>query len=442
MGDKIEKETKKVSSIEIDQLFNLYDHRIKLNSDGITIIHGQNGVGKTVILTLIDAFFGGNWYLLSKFPFKEFRIVFSDSTILKISQNTPQKETKKIVFEYQDNRIQIASSSLDFDRLAKRIEREAPYLDQIGSNSWTDMRTGQVLTSWEVVSVYGKNVDIKQAFPKGTEWLTKLKDTIQVSFIKTQRLEYTGSKQLFSPMRRRPSRDNQLSVVNNYAEKMQEIHTAALSDYGKVSQNLDQTFPNRLLQKDIKTLNHHVLKQKMDEIEEKRNKLKEIKVLEEDYSGFSYASLNLDNLSEIHYQVLSTYVEDSERKLKTLESISNKVELMLNKINEKFQHKQLSLDSEYGLVIHGDKGDRLDLSGLSSGEQHELVLIFDLLFNTSENSLILIDEPELSLHISWQRKFLDDLKDITSLIKLNVIVATHAPNVIEGYDNLMIELKS
>jgi predicted ATP-binding protein involved in virulence len=432
---------KSVQTITVKKLFNLYTHNIDLKEDGITIIHGQNGVGKTVILSILDAFFNGNWNFLIKYPYKQLDISFTDNSMLSITQSNISVEDKKINFVYNEHKTTIKSSTLNPERIAHKIERETPYLDQIGPDTWIDMRTKQTFTAWEIVSIYGKTADVNQILPNGSEWLIDLKDSVHVSFIKTQRLELGGNSQRAWPLRRL-NRERSSSVVNIYAEKMKEIHTAALSDYGKVSQNLDQTFPNRLLQPNVHTLEKQELKQKMDAIEEKRNKLKEIKVLEKDHSEFSYASLSLDNLSSTHYQVLSTYVEDSEKKLKTLEGISKRVDLMLNKINEKFQHKKISLDSEYGLVLYGYSGNRLNLSDLSSGEQHELVLIFDLLFNTDENTLILIDEPELSLHISWQRKFLDDLKDIIALNNVSVIVATHSPNIIEGYDDLMVELQS
>ena len=67
---------------------------------------------------------------------------------------------------------------------------------------------------------------------------------------------------------------------------------------------------------------------------------------------------------------------------------------------------------------------------LSSGEQHEIVLLFELLFETKPNSLILIDEPELSLHVAWQREMLKDLQEIADLSDFRAILATHSPQII------------
>ena len=66
---------------------------------------------------------------------------------------------------------------------------------------------------------------------------------------------------------------------------------------------------------------------------------------------------------------------------------------------------------------------------LSSGEQHELVLLYDLLFNVQPGALVLIDEPEISLHVSWQKRFIEDLQRISRLVKFRSVVATHSPQI-------------
>jgi len=80
------------------------------------------------------------------------------------------------------------------------------------------------------------------------------------------------------------------------------------------------------------------------------------------------------------------------------------------------------------------------LEKLSSGEQHQLVLFFELLFELKENALILIDEPELSLHVAWQKKFLSDLNRIIELNQFDVILATHSPQLVSRWSDLVVEL--
>jgi predicted ATP-binding protein involved in virulence len=78
---------------------------------------------------------------------------------------------------------------------------------------------------------------------------------------------------------------------------------------------------------------------------------------------------------------------------------------------------------------------------LSSGEQHELVLLYELLFKVEPKSLVLIDEPELSLHVGWQVSFLKDLQEVIKLADLDILMATHSPDIIQDRWDLTVELQ-
>ena len=69
------------------------------------------------------------------------------------------------------------------------------------------------------------------------------------------------------------------------------------------------------------------------------------------------------------------------------------------------------------------------------------MLFYELLFKSKSSALILIDEPEVSLHISWQNCFIEDLKEIATLNNLRFIIATHSPDIISNNWDLKVELK-
>jgi predicted ATP-dependent endonuclease of OLD family len=69
------------------------------------------------------------------------------------------------------------------------------------------------------------------------------------------------------------------------------------------------------------------------------------------------------------------------------------------------------------------------------------VLLFELLFEIEPATLVLIDEPEISLHIAWQAQFLDDLFEMAHLSQFDVLLATHSPDIIGKHWNLTVELK-
>ncbi len=83
----------------------------------------------------------------------------------------------------------------------------------------------------------------------------------------------------------------------------------------------------------------------------------------------------------------------------------------------------------------------MNLKDLSSGEQHEVVLLYELIFKAKPNTTVLIDEPEISLHITWQNDFLKDLMQIIKLQSIQVIIATHSPQIINENWDLTVNLE-
>ena len=99
-----------------------------------------------------------------------------------------------------------------------------------------------------------------------------------------------------------------------------------------------------------------------------------------------------------------------------------------------------NLSSTNGIMIISDEGTNLSLNDLSSGEQEILVLFYKLLFESDVN-LLLIDEPEISLHIAWQKELLDDFQNVVNINpKMQMIIATHSPQIISNNWDLQVDL--
>ena len=56
--------------------------------------------------------------------------------------------------------------------------------------------------------------------------------------------------------------------------------------------------------------------------------------------------------------------------------------------------------------------------------------------------MILIDEPEISLHIAWQQSFLEDMEMIAALTRIRMMIATHSPDIINGRWDLTTGLEA
>jgi predicted ATP-binding protein involved in virulence len=126
--------------------------------------------------------------------------------------------------------------------------------------------------------------------------------------------------------------------------------------------------------------------------------------------------------------------------LSVFDDVFTKIDLFKKIVNARFLHKSITVgQSGFGVVTSSES--QLDPVLLSSGEQHELVILYELLFRVSKNSIILIDEPEISLHVAWQDEFLKDLGQMAELSQFNALVATHSPQIISDRWDLTVELK-
>jgi len=79
----------------------------------------------------------------------------------------------------------------------------------------------------------------------------------------------------------------------------------------------------------------------------------------------------------------------------------------------------------------------VDLNDLSSGERLYILAALGLCFCTVDNTIVLFDEPENSLHPKWQAKLMQDIYNIVSTVSSGstVVVATHSPLVVSSAPN-------
>ena len=94
-------------------------------------------------------------------------------------------------------------------------------------------------------------------------------------------------------------------------------------------------------------------------------------------------------------------------------------------------HKKLAVveDNTLGVEINDD-GKRRPIGVLSSGERQLVIMLAHLSLNPrlSGSGVFIVDEPELSLHIGWQERFVDAIREANPNVQL--IMATHSPAII------------
>jgi predicted ATP-binding protein involved in virulence len=254
---------------------------------------------------------------------------------------------------------------------------------------------------------------------------------VNIQFIKTQRLTVT--------IRSLNSEERTSHTVDKYAKDLSRDIQNLLLEHSSLSQKLESSFPLRLIEKKQKNQpNEETIKQSLKDLEAKRSEYIGLGILEEQKEATSFAfteTIDLDTLV-----VLKEYIADNEKKLRVFDGLAQKIKLFKELVNKRFSYKQIYFNKEEGFFFKNDLGDVIALKSLSSGEQHQLILFYDFLFKLKPNALVMIDEPELSLHVEWQREFLNDYTRITKLAEIDLFIATHSPQLINDSWDLTVEL--
>ena len=73
---------------------------------------------------------------------------------------------------------------------------------------------------------------------------------------------------------------------------------------------------------------------------------------------------------------------------------------------------------------------------LSSGEQQMMVLAYEILFRAKPGTLIIVDEPEISLHVLWQDSLIDDFAAMGHASQMQFLLATHSPVLLATHPEL------
>lgn len=453
----------KFKSIIIENLFGSFTHKITLSKDSnITMILGRNGLGKTVVLKIIKAIFNGDLFQLESIEFSTIIIYFDDDNKWIITKNNLESdflhehpnelESVNTFFnidlsyyhkEIFVDKLNIVEINQSFNRLKRILHRHLPpAIRTLDNDEWLDRRTEERFTTKQLIEKFGNVLpkSILQEYVIYPEWFNTRINEEKVSIIETQRL-LTLSNDNDDYRYRDSTKNIYKNTVEEYSENLGYLIKSQLAKGSELSNELDRSYPNRLIER-LKTgskISQIDLNDSLKELEHKREKLQKVGLIDLQNQP-NINSINRTAGDQI-FQVLQVYIEDSWKKLEDYDSLANRIELFINIINDRFLQKKIYVSRNKGFYFKSIKTDNeIPLKSLSSGEQHIIVLYYELMFKIQENSLLLMDEPEISLHIAWQKKIIEDLKNIVKLKPLEIIIATHSPAVIGKNWDLTIEL--
>ena len=434
----------RLQRIAVDGLFGTYNHEITLSlDDRVTLLHGPNGVGKTVVLQMTNALLGQRFDYFRNIPFSRFSIHFQDDSSLEL-EATARAKARNLRYMLTLHKSNKKARSARISALpgAHGIAAQRPYLrpHEEFSDTWIDMRDGELLSADEVISRYSDVAKMRAKKAQDTpSWFTEFVENTRAHLIEEQRLVRWGSRPRARDSAWELREWNVMkSTIVEYSRDFHEKLAGTMAEYGRQSQALDQSFPRRLMSAEDE-LEVPELQNRMVELDQKTTEYKKIGILDTTPKHL-FPESSLENIDRTRARVMTLYVQDTESKLQALDDLATRTRILIDNLNRKYRHKKIQVDREQGFVATSDGGQSLPLRSLSSGEQQEFVLHYDLLFRVPSNTIVLIDEPELSLHVAWQKKFLPDLLEIVKLSDFDAVVATHSPFIVGDRTDLMVGL--
>lgn len=384
----------------------------------LTVLTGENGSGKSTLLRAIHLFSEEEWIDLLELPFSWIRFEFGDGEVFDVRWRETGLEFKgpggTWTFDAQVARG-IHPAILQDIRL-QRIDT----VERVGHGGFWHPEFG-------FTSITPKQLKLILA----PEWLSGLTGRIQTKHISARRLEHR-----LRPDPTAAGEGKTVPAVEEFANKLKELMKTKLSAYATDSRRQEKILPTKIVEamQQGPTQDPEVLGQEVD-------------TLRAHVRHLADALANVGLFQDEDPDHLPEYPRDSPsillavrevyrvtvQRLEQLTALRTDLELFKSFLNERFSHKQVELNQQVGIAVQLSSGELIQPRQLSSGEQQLLALAYELLFGSEPETVVLLDEPELSLHVAWLQGLLAAFSDIGDSRGLQFLIATHSPTVLRGH---------
>lgn len=446
----------RVEYLKVSELFGYQSREVHFLPEGPTIFTGPNGSGKTQTLRLIQALLRLNVSQLARLPFGEAQLRLTDGTVLAATRRSiPKRSTASVqLIVRKSSQAEKVKTSISLDEI-ERFERERldliPRLETVGKDAyyWNGQRI-----SFEVArQIHSERVDIqlprnikydvvntRSRLPESLQHIRHSWPRISCIIVDTRRLDPTE----VTPIRRalgssrgfigeRPFRRIEI-YLDQIGRQMEAARRRAIRE----NQESDSSFAARALDAAHDEIDESELRSVYMELVSRSEAL----ARNELHFGAPPPPLREAEMNITERRILSVFLEDWKKRIEPLEPVNEKIELFRELLDSKLKSsfkRTESIDS--GIEIVDFYGDKINVSNLSSGEQHLVALFTRLLFDTKDGAVVLIDEPEISLHPAWQHEFIDDLERIQEKTGAQWVIATHSPAIVNSRWELETPLK-
>jgi ABC-type molybdenum transport system ATPase subunit/photorepair protein PhrA len=451
-----------ISAIRIGNLFGLYDYRLPEEGDlpNGAILYGDNGIGKSTILRLA-------FHLLSAAENRSHRGALFNAPFGKLEVDLTSGVTLKAVRNEVNSRNVLELSIVSGTAI------QARWVYSPGHLTADRLAEGQELVyhvdergALRAIESKPKRKD-QPSFPEGEEaYLSLLKKSVPATFL------LNADRRLDSDSVPDPSDEMELRRLMRYEEpkrlsdvvgRSREIALSqALSAAGawvrkKALQGTNQGSMN-VHSVYVDVLHHLVapsapaggstpldiadLTRRLGLIESRTAELARYELATALSTAEFKKSLQgrAQRQKNLAAELLQPYVKSLESRLDAVEPIYRLIDDFVRIINGFLRDKTISFKQSEGFVVQNRLGNPLRPADLSSGEQ-QLLLLFSYVLTAREMpTVFMIDEPEISLNIKWQRQLVQSLLDITMGARIQFMFASHSMELLAQHRTRVVRL--
>ena len=420
--------------------------------ESVTFLIGINGSGKTTALKLLSALLEPSYKMLCSIDFIELTLLceVEDNMLVRI---LCKKDKNRMLLSYDDSNTQKQEELFEVSEMVQAYEEQRELAHEEYIKNRSEFETSKVVAhikSLQTPLFLGINrrvieMNIGDRIAREDSSVREVHMRRRRGMINdaVDRALFDIQNLVFDYVRHNAKR--QATYADNFRKKV--VHDS-FKFYDSLPHSFNDDYDNQLLILEKKHENIKVAIKELgldDLIDEVDNLFTQLEILIKDLSRQSAEkNVNLDYYNTYaKWMVNSTQLE----KIDAITQYGNEYLENLNKLREPITRLQGGVNvffKEGGkeLIVDGQGEIKVKISPkrinsiyeLSSGEKQLVIMLAHLALNKGnrQHSVFFIDEPELSLHISWQELLVDAL--LSASPQTQFIIATHAPAILAKAD--------
>ncbi|MEU0502754.1 AAA family ATPase [Nocardia sp. NPDC005998] len=478
-----------VTAIKVRDLFGKRSYdvvvpEIDKTRSRLLLLHGSNGSGKTTLLRLLwhalsAADNKGHRTYLAKTPFSELTIEMSgdrklyfkksDGLVGSYSVTLTQPGIDDCVAHYEsDENLRVRRHNLD----TSWIEFESEMVNYAATRALLDQRSSfdRPFTSRAEIEISGSPREVEKRIARALksrraneQYLEFLSEEVRTPLyladdrsLNTDDPDTDRMRNLVSGGRERDRQERLSELVylelRVTLERVNEyLRSITIGGQNEGSANSNVIYTDVLKQLVISNTSSDG---KRSNISEMHALLDEIERISPPYETYGlvpkfdtqefrqlFRAAEDRGLDALVERVVSPFLVSQRARYAALESACDLLESLIPTLNSFLSEKEIRFTPRSGLAIYTADDEPLQVDMLSSGERQLLTLLCTTL-TAVDKRLFIIDEPELSLGVNWQRQIIDALLSVTDKSNLQFIVATHSIEIISARPESLVQLKS